>query len=396
MIEIKDKSLCSGCSACEQVCPKNCIKLIPDNEGFLYPSVNKEECINCGLCDKTCPILNPIEEKPFCQDGYIMQNLDEDLRKNSTSGGFFTAAAMYAINKGGVVFGAVYDKNFVVIHKSVQSVDELEQFRFSKYSQTVPGDCFKEAKKFLEEGRFVLFCGTPCHIEGLKAYLKKEYSNLLTLDFVCHAVPSPLTFKRYIEYQKERLGDFDKINFRDKSPFGYTYSMFSIKNKNKLLYKEGVDTDPMMRAFFTDICDRPSCYRCAFKKRYRVSDITMWDCFEPKRFDKSFDNKGTNRILVHTDKGRQCLEEIKSNFKYAVIDADELTYKVKEMFSPVNENPKRSDFMKDCANMNAGQLINKYFANNAKTRVEKTVRRTLSYLGIYSWAKDTAKRLLGR
>ena len=170
MITIKNKKDCCGCSACYSICPKSCIEMKADEEGFLYPNVNKDICINCGLCEKVCPIINKTSEKKTKQEGYLVQIKDEKIRAESTSGGAFTAIAKYVLDRKGVVFGVQYDKDLNVVHSYVENEADLKLYRNSKYVQSEIGDTFKQAKKFLDIGKWVCFSGTPCQIEGLKIF----------------------------------------------------------------------------------------------------------------------------------------------------------------------------------------------------------------------------------
>ena len=206
MIEIKDKKDCCGCSACVQRCPKQCITLKEDNEGFLYPIVDKKTCIDCGLCEKVCPILHQGEpQKPL--KVYAAKNLNEEIRRQSSSGGIFTLLAEQVIQEGGVVFGARFDENWEVKHDYTETIEGLAVFRGSKYVQSRIEDNYKKAEEFLKQGRKVLFSGTPCQIAGLKRFLRKEYEELLTVDFVCHGVPSPGVWRKYLKETVARMCD---------------------------------------------------------------------------------------------------------------------------------------------------------------------------------------------
>ena len=203
MIAIKEKHNCCGCSACVQVCPKQCIRMYADNEGFLYPQVNSTICIDCGLCEKVCPVIN--QNKPNVPlSVYAAKNINEEVRIKSSSGGIFTLLAEQIISEGGVVFGARFNENWEVVHDYTETIDGLESFRGSKYVQSSISDNFKVAKQFLKEGRKVLFSGTPCQIAGLKKFLQKEYENLLTMEVVCHGVPSPMVWRDYIDYKRAK------------------------------------------------------------------------------------------------------------------------------------------------------------------------------------------------
>jgi len=223
VIEIKDKSKCCGCTACASVCPMDCIEMKEDMEGFLYPSVDKGKCIDCGACERVCPIQNPTKEVLQDQMGYLVQHKDEAVRLDSTSGGAFTAIATTVLEKGGVVFGAAYDESFHVHHTYVEKVKDLAIFRNSKYVQSDLGNCFRQVREFLRNDRWVCFSGTPCQIEGLNKFLGKQYEKILLVDVVCHGVPSPLIWKKYLEYQGVVDKKPDNIRFRDKY-YGYKYS----------------------------------------------------------------------------------------------------------------------------------------------------------------------------
>ena len=211
MITITDKSKCCGCNACVQACPKQCIEMHEDDEGFLYPRVDTTRCIDCGKCEKVCPVINQAEpHRPI--KVYAAINPDEEIRRQSSSGGIFTLLAEQTIKEGGVVFGARFDESWQVTHDYTESIEGLASLRGSKYVQSCIGDTFLKAEAFLKQGRKVLFTGTPCQISGLKKYLHKEYENLLTVDFVCHGVPSPLIWQKYLSETLE--------NFRAKRGAG--------------------------------------------------------------------------------------------------------------------------------------------------------------------------------
>lgn len=399
MITIKDKRDCCGCWGCYSVCPKECISMEEDHEGFRYPIINDKECVDCGMCVKVCPVLSVEKEIGFLQKAYLIQHRDAIILKDSTSGGAYTAISQWVINQGGVVFGAAYDNNFAVVHCSVEKEEELGRFRNSKYSQSLIIDVFKQVKKKLEDGCLVCFSGTPCQVEGLYTYLmKKKYPNLLLIDLVCHAVPSPMVFRKYLKLKREEIGGkFISVLFRDKY-YGYKYSTMSIYNVDKKKdYHKGVDTDVMMRSFFSDLSVRPSCTQCAFKKRYRVSDITIWDCFDVYKFSKEFDDdRGVTRALVHTDKGAEIIQEIKNYAKTLPIDVEKAVEGVKEMKHSVQYSPKRDHFFKDLNSMRADECFNKYFPITLRVRIERMIRLVMNRLGLYSQAKRFFKILFPR
>ncbi len=398
MIEIKKKSECSGCTACASICPKKCIKMKEDEEGFLYPNVDKNICINCGLCEKVCPVKN-YKENEKKKHAYIFQHKDDNVRRQSTSGGAFTAISEYILEHNGIVYGAVFDENYNVIHKGIDKKEELYRFRNSKYVQSNPKATFKEVKDNLEKNRYVCYSGTSCEIEGLKNYLQKDYDNLILVDVVCRAVPSPLIWKKYLNLRKKQYKDIKTILFRDKY-YGYKYSNFSIYNKNndkKQEYHQGVDSDPYLRAFFSNICDRPSCYECKFKKINRESDITIWDCFEVEKYDKDFDDdKGTTRILTNSKKGEEVIKNISESNKIKEIDVKQATDGFLAMFQPVKYNTNRNQFFKDANSLSDEELFKKYFPDNFKVKLERNARKILLKTGLYKKILSIGKKIRKR
>ena len=391
-VKIEEKDLCCGCTACYSVCPKNAIKMVRDNEGFLYPEVDKEKCVNCGMCKKVCPILNKAKLNEFKPKAYLFQNSNEEIRKDSTSGGIFTAIGEFVIKNNGIVYGAAFDDSFVVNHIGIDVVDKLSKFRKSKYVQSNQNNCFKEIKQYLDNGKLVCYSGTPCQVGGLRAYLRKDYENLILVDIMCHSVPSPLVFEKYKRYilKKMNANKILNINFRDKNKYGYKYSMMTIETDNGI-YSQGIDTDPYLRAFFSDVSVRPSCYNCHFKTMKRVSDLTIWDCFNINEIDKSFDDdKGTTRVLVQSEKGEKLLENL-DNARLKELDINIATKKVKEMTNSVNYNNKRKNFFE---NINDDNVFEKYYPANFKTKINSFVRKTLAVTGVYSSVKSFTKKIL--
>ncbi|MCM1500998.1 MAG: Coenzyme F420 hydrogenase/dehydrogenase, beta subunit C-terminal domain [Clostridium sp.] len=395
--DFKLKTQCCGCGACENICPENCIAMRNDREGFLYPSVDEEKCIKCGLCKAVCPILNPVREEPFQQEAYFIQNKNLDILKDSTSGGFFTALAEYVISQGGIVYGAAMDEKLQTKHIGICNADQLELFRKSKYVQSSTASTYREARHELDRGRMVCYSGTPCQIEGLKKYLRKDYENLITCDIVCRSVPSPLILSKYIAYiEDRRKTKVASLIFRDKSVYGYKYNVITaLDNKNRKIYQCGVESDPYLRAFFTNVSVRPSCYKCSFKKQYRVSDFTMWDAFNVGRFSRELDNDlGVTRILVHTSKGREIFGQIQDNFRIFQTTPEDITDKVKEMNESITYNLKRNEFFTDAENLTGTELFQKYFPDTIRIKAERMGRQICYRLGIYSLVKKVFVKVL--
>lgn len=395
MIEIENKAKCSGCSACYSACPKKCIIMEEDEEGFIYPKVNKSLCVKCGICENVCPIIKRNEERVVEQKGYLIQHKDEIIRKQSTSGGAFTGIASWVIEKGGVVFGAAYDESFMVHHTCVETKEELSKFRNSKYVQSIMGDSFSLVKEYLDSGRWVCFSGTPCQIEGLYSYLGKKYEKLVLVDVVCHGIPSPLIWKKYLECQRINENQPDNIIFRDKY-YGYKYSTMSIVEDGKITYHAGSQSDPMLRAFFSDICDRPICYSCPFKKRYRVSDITIWDCFTVYKFVPDYDDDlGTTRVLCHSILGKRIVSDLEKWCNLVEVEADNLVYGVREMRESVKKNSRRDSFFEDALELPGVDFFKKYFPNNTRTLIKTSIRSVLIKTGLYKTVKRVLNTIRG-
>ncbi|MBE5851206.1 MAG: 4Fe-4S dicluster domain-containing protein [Lachnospiraceae bacterium] len=396
MINIRDKKNCTGCSACVAVCPQKCIKMKSDEEGFYYPKVDQKKCLECNSCEEVCPIRNTIEEKQFEQEGFVVQNRDSRILAESTAGGAFTAIAQYVIRNGGIVFGVVLNDQYTAEHTWIENESELSLFRGSKYVQSyISEEVFDKAKSSLDQGRLVCFSGTPCQVEGLKSFLRKDYDNLVTVDVVCRAVPSPMVFKKYIDLQEGILGSkIRKIRFRDKY-YGYKYSTMNIITENNQGdYHQGVESDLWLRAYYSGICLRPSCYQCQFKKRYRVSDFTMWDCFAVDRYSKELNNdKGVTKLLVHSKKGKKIFKQISSDLMYVRINPDLLVKGTKEMFSSIEYNDRRELFMRDAKTLNAEALFDLYFPITLKVIIDHLIRMICLRLGIYSIGKKIYVRI---
>ena len=305
MIDIRHKADCCGCEACVQVCPKKCINFSRDGQGFLYPVVDRESCIDCGLCERVCPILNQVENTKFNESPlYAIKNRDDFIRKNSSSGGFFTSLANYVLEANGVVYGAAYDENFVLKHCRVRDKDNLHKLRGSKYLQSNICDTFSECRNDLNEGRLVLFTGTPCQISALRLFLGKEYQNLIRVEVVCHGVPSPMIFKTYLS-EILPLGSIVKsIQFRDKKESWKKYH-FTTKYDycgEENVYSESVTESLYMKGFLSDMFIRPSCFKCQAKSFKSLPDFTIADFWGQEYTFRDFDtDTGVSAVFVHTD-----------------------------------------------------------------------------------------------
>lgn len=312
MINIEDKYNCCGCGACAQKCPKRCITLKQDNEGFQYPEVDTEKCIDCGMCEKVCPVLHPYESRKPLQTLAAI-NKNEKIRLESSSGGIFTLLAESVIIQGGAVFGARYDEDWQVTLDYTETIEGLAAFRGSKYVQAQTGETYKQCEKFLKEGRKVLFSGTPCQIAGLKHFLNKEYDNLLTVDVVCHGTPSPKVWELYLKEVVGSVSNIATVSMRDKSRGWKQFSFVMNYNKENETITLSVpfSKNDYMRAFLKDMILRPSCYSCVSKELKSGSDITIADFWGIQSVAPEMnDDKGTGLVLINTDKGRECFDNL--------------------------------------------------------------------------------------
>ncbi len=357
MEKITDKKKCSGCHACYSICPKQCITMCEDEEGFLYPNIDKVHCIDCGACRKVCPVVQEHHANPVGK-AYACINNDENIRIKSSSGGVFTLLAKSVIEQGGVVFGAVFDDNFSVCHIGVENQDDLEKMRGSKYVQSRISEVYKQVKEFLEKKRMVLFSGTPCQIGGLKAYLGKEYDNLIMQDIICHGVPSPMVWQKYVNYRETKAeSHIRRTFFRDKKNGWKTYSVrFEFSNRTE--YEQIFSKDLFMQAFLSDLCLRPSCYNCHFKSKERESDITLADFWGvEKQCSEMFDDKGTSLVLVNSEKGGKLFEKIVSQMHYKEVDLDTALSHNSAAYKSAKLPKQRKKFMKKISEDNFEELI---------------------------------------
>ena len=308
MIRITDKHKCCGCGVCAQRCPRKCITMQSDKEGFTYPVIDTTQCSDCGLCDKVCPVINQQPAQPPVAT-YAATNSNGAVREQSSSGGIFTLLAEETINKGGVVFGAAFNEKWEVEHIHVDNIDGIKKLRGSKYVQSNIGNSYAMAEKFLKEGKEVLFCGTPCQIAGLKRFLRKEYKNLKTVDFVCHGTPSPLIWEGYLNEicRANSITDVTDIQFRNKTEGWKKYS-FVIKyidsEGNGREFRERMGNNLYMKCFLSDLCLRPSCYQCPARSGKSGSDITLGDLWGAEHICPEIDDdKGLSLVIVRKECG---------------------------------------------------------------------------------------------
>lgn len=371
MVDILEKFKCTGCTACYNICPKQCITMESDNEGFWYPNIDKNKCINCNLCEKVCPIINPIKKDDSKKIAYAVINKDFKVRLKSSSGGVFSILAEYIIENNGIVYGASFDENFNIKHKRISCITNLDLLRGSKYVQSFIGNIYQQVKNDLENNKQVLFSGTPCQVEGLRSYLRKEYVNLITMDFICHGVPSPLVWKKYIEEMNlSKQENIKNIYFRNKDNGWRSFSLKIIFDKK--VYINSVKNDLFMKGFLQDIYLRPSCYSCEFKKINRISDITVADFWGIEYVLPNLDDdKGISSVVIHTEKGKYLFDKLKDKMIFNEVKLNDILKYNPSMLVSAKYNKKREGFFSELnSEKELIDLIKKYTKISFKERIK--------------------------
>lgn len=308
MIQINDPKDCCGCSACVVICPEKCITMKEDHEGFLYPEVQLEKCIDCGVCESVCPIF---KKTPLLADRlkspqvFAAWNTDKAVRLDSTSGGVFSALAEKMFELNGFVAGAVYSEDHTVSHIVTNDRLKLDEIRGSKYLQSYMGDLFRNIKQLLNGGEKVMVCATPCQIKALYSVIGKDHANLITCDFICRGVNSPKVFLKYMDMLEQQYGArATKIKFKDKT-YGWHRFATRIDFANGKTYIKDRYSDPFMRGYLsTNSFVRVSCHKCQFKDMPRQADITLADFWGIEKIQPELDdNCGTSLVLLNSKKG---------------------------------------------------------------------------------------------
>lgn len=321
------KEGCCGCTACYATCPSNAISMQPDKEeGFLYPVVDDSKCIDCGKCLKVCKDVRPYQEE---QRIYACWSKDDQLRARSSSGGLFSLLAEQVLAKGGAVCAVGYSDDFKeCLHKIIHSNDELDDLRRAKFVQSKKYDAFQSIKDILKKETPLLFCGTPCEVGGLRQYLGHEYENLLTCDFICGCVSSPMVYSAYIDFLNKKFSaNVVSVNFKDKRK-GWRGKAIAVKFDNGVEYYNSILDDDYFVSFHSRFNIRPSCFNCKYRNLKRGADITLGDFWAIEKYNESFDdNKGTSFVLANTTKGENALQQLDLNIHLMEIDYEEYCMK---------------------------------------------------------------------
>ena len=361
MIDISphNKVQCCGCAGCAQVCPAHCIVLEPDEEGFLYPRVDVDACINCGRCEAVCPVIarrstsDSRENDPSQTHAFGGYHADADVRQDSSSGGAFTMLAEWALSQGGVVYGCALDEHMVARHQRVADAADLSKLRRSKYVQSDTRGIYASVRKDLRDGRRVLFVGTPCQVAGLRTFLGKDYPTLLTCDFICHGVPSPRVFADYLRSVEKRHGStIQTYRFRTKDK-GWSSSALQLGTEAILASGVRVRNYPAFRdsfmcGFLCDLYLRPICHDCPFKELPRHdADVTIADFWGVRKdYPELDDKRGTSLLLAHSDKALGFLQQVDSGFTLVECSVPKATRANVMLTTSTPYNAKREDFFR--------------------------------------------------
>lgn len=381
MIDKLEKHECTACAACVNICPKKCISMHKDEEGFEYPKIDFDKCIKCGLCEKTCPILNKQKTEKYTDKPSIFAawSLDEEIRFNSTSGGIFSELAKAILEKKGYVCGAKYNEENMIEHTIIDKVEDLEKIRQSKYAQSSIGTIYLKIKELLEKDNIVLFCGTPCECAGLSNFLGKNYEKLYICDFVCRGSNSPKVYKKFLEYLEQKYkSKIKRVWFKNKK-YGWNRFSTKIEFENGKEYLKDRYSDLYIRGYIEEnLYMRPCCSDCKFKRFPRGADITLGDFWGIKLKNKEMDvEKGTSLVMLNSEKGKELFEEIKPKIYFEQKTLEEALEKNPSIIQTATKSVNRDEFMKQIDDVRIDKLIRKYCKNNVITRIKVKIKNIL-------------------
>ena len=378
-------STCSGCMACMNVCPQNAISIIESPEGFILPHIDEDKCVNCGLCEEVCDFKRSEHVGNDIRRAFSLVHHDKQVIERSSSGGAFTAISDKVLDKGGVVFGATYDDDFNVIHSVALTAEERDRMRGSKYVQCNPLLSFRDVKKFLVD-RPVLFVGTPCQCAGLKSYLKKDYDNLIVVDFFCHGVPNNKMFKEHVaNLSKNQKGVVVDYTFRTKK-YGWnsyanviTFAEMS-QSRNSSAEQQGrteEDASWIVQAFLSffakSLSLRPSCFNCPYRNCHRPSDITIGDFWQIEYLTGKKDKDGVSFVTANSPKGEALLTETAKDVRMKEYTMDQVEFRLP---NGATKKPKRyGEFWNTYQDHGYEKVLQKYFDNSMRARIRWEIKK---------------------
>lgn len=370
-IKIDNPADCCGCTACENICTHNAIQMKPDELGFLYPVINDNLCIDCGLCQKVCKFQGKYEPTDSFDEPevYGARHTNKNELIKSQSGGAFWAFAESLLNDGFIIYGVGYGKDFHVKHKRIETIEQCQELRGSKYTQSDLQGIYKEIKANLQSGESILFTGTPCQVAGLKSYIpRKLQENLITIDLVCHAVPSPKIWEAYVKWLELKYKDrIVSTNFRNKK-FGWHahFETFILEKSNKEIKRS------TFHIFFSEhLSVRKSCANCKFTNLKRPGDLTIGDFWGwEKNHTKWNDNKGVSLLLVNTPKGKSVFEKVNSKLLYS-INSDTSSCLQPQLTKPIEINRNQERFTKEFVREGFDYIAKKYADGNIAYKIKQ-------------------------
>lgn len=385
MIKLSNKANCCGCEVCVNICPQKCIKMIEDSEGFRYLEIDYNKCIDCGLCEKRCPFIKEAKKDYIKSlEFYAGYNKDNDILKQSSSGGIFWLLAQNIILKNGIVYGVTQNDTYDVCFQRATKIEQCINFRGSKYLQAKINGIYKMVKEDLENKSVVLFSGTPCQIAGLYNYLNKKYDNLYTCDVVCHGVPSNKVYNKFIKYIEDKNKKKVKnIKWRDKV-CGWGPNRITIYFDDNSSITTTSKNNMFQNGFLNNLYLRPSCYECKYAKLPRIGDISLADFWGYEGNLKQINNnKGISAIIISSDNGKKLFNEIKDNIEYHEVTEEFLTTRSRHSYKPPIKNNRRDEFFKDINKKNFYRLAKKYKMKNSKTNeVIAKIKRKIKKKGL--------------
>jgi coenzyme F420-reducing hydrogenase beta subunit len=398
MITVFGKSEdCCGCTACYNICSIQAITMKLDDEGFLYPIIDKELCIDCGMCKEVCAFQNGYNtfnniDKP---EVYAIKHRSNKVRENSSSGGAFTAISDCMLLKNGVLYGVTYDDEFRVIHQREETAEGRNKLRGSKYVQSDLKKIFKKVKEDLVNGRNVLFTGTGCQVAGLNSYLEKlkvDTKKLLTVDIICHGVPSPRIFAEYISYlEKKNKGKIEQYYFRSKV-YGWGYTE-EVVYKNRKSDHTSALLQVYKELFYSNLCLRPSCYRCKYTNFLRPADITIGDYWGIENYFPEFaDSLGVSAMIINTKKGKASFSELKENIEIIPSNIYDCAARQRNLYSPTPISLRRSEFWNDYLQYGFEYIIKKYTTYGFKGKIKKYSVFLFRKLGLLKLVRKAPKK----
>lgn len=394
MINITDKSKCCGCCACVDVCAHQAITLENDIEGFWYPHVDKDKCTDCGLCDKICPELHidTLKKNDFPKPVKTIAAINKkmNIRWDSTSGGAFSALAEGMYEQGGYVSGAIYNEDFSVRNYISDNPEDLAKLRSSKYLQSKAEGLYKEIKDLLKQGEKVLACGTPCQMTALRSFLRKDYENLIIVDFICRGVNSPKVYRKYLDsLEKKYEGKVVYVKAKNKELGWRNLTRKVVFDNGKSYYGVSM-VDDFRRGYHTNVFCRPSCYACQYKGFPRIADITIADYWGIEKVDRNLDNNiGTSMILLNSKKGEIYFEQIKDKLEYKETPFESILPGNIALRKPIEQAKiDRKQFFKDLDESSFEEVTNKYFPlTTSKSPGLKRKIKNILKLGLFFYHK---------